>query len=201
MVFGNDNSTIPDRIVTDEFLIRPLLATDVELDYAAVMESREMLRKWERSTWPADDFTLAGNLNDLQRHEREHINREAFTYTVMNPSETECLGCIYIYPRTARWLTRSEATPVGASTEGTKWTDYEAIIRFWIRQSRLAEGMDRQLLDTLRPWFAQEWAFDGHLFHTSEQFEQQVAMWEDAGLQRQFEVKEPKDSVKDLAYT
>lgn len=197
MVFGNDNFTIPDRLVTDQFFIRPLLTTDVELDYAAVMESKKLLRTWEQSTWPADDFTLAGNLKDLQRHEREHINREAFTFTVMNPTETECLGCIYIYPRTARWLTRVEITSVG----NKNWADYEAVIRFWVRRSRLAKGMDRQLLDTLRPWFSQEWAFDGHLFHTSEQFEQQVAMWEEAGLQRQFELKEPKDMVKDLAYS
>ena len=106
MVFGNENFTIPARLVTDGFSIRPLLATDVELDYAAVMESKEFLRKWDQSGWPADDFTLAGNLEDIQRHEREHNNRESFTFTVMNSTETECLGCIYIYPRTARWLAK-----------------------------------------------------------------------------------------------
>ena len=196
MVFGNENSIIPEGLITDRFLIRRLSETDVELDYAAVMESREILRTWEQSTWPADDFTLAGNLKDLQRHEREHIGREAFTYTVMNRSQTECLGCIYIYPRTARWLARAEATPVGNKA----WAAYEAVIRFWIRQSRLAEGMDRQLLDCLRPWFVQEWDFDGHLFHTSEQFKQQLSMWEDAGLQRLFEIKDPKEPKKDLAY-
>lgn len=196
MVFGNENSTIPEGLVTDRFLIRRLSETDVELDYAAVMDSREMLRKWEQSTWPADDFTIEGNLKDLQRHEQEHFSREAFTFTVMNPDETECLGCIYIYPLTARWLARAEATPL----RDTAWSDYETVIRFWVRQSRLAEGMDRELLDVLRPWFAQEWDFDGHLFHTSEQFEQQIAMWEEAGLQRQFELKDPKEPEKDLAY-
>lgn len=196
MVFGNENSTIPEGLVNDQFLIRRLSETDVELDYAAVMDSREILRRWEQSTWPADDFTMADNLKDLQRHEREHFDRDAFTFTVMNPAETECLGCIYIYPRTARWLVRSEATPIA----GAKWTDYEAVIRFWVRQSRLAEGMDRQLLDVLRPWFENEWDFDGHIFHTSEQFEQQITMWEEAGLQRRFELKDPKEPEKDLAY-
>lgn len=196
MVFGDKNSTIPDRLVTDEFLIRPLVATDVELDYAAVMESKEILRKWEQSSWPEDDFTLADNLKDLERHEREHINRESFTFTVMNPTETECLGCIYIFPRSARWLLQAEATPVG----DTEWLDYEAVILFWIRQSRLAEAMDRRLLDLLRPWFAQEWTLDGHLFMTNEQFEQQVAMFGEAGLQLQFEVKLPKHVGKDRAY-
>jgi hypothetical protein len=196
MVFANENATIPDGLVTNEFLIRPLLATDVELDYAAVMESREFLRKWEQSTWPADDFTVADNLKDLQRHEREHINRESFTFTVMNPAETECLGCIYIFPRTARWLSQAETTPIADAD----WADYEAIVLFWIRQSRLAEGMDRKLLDTLRPWLQQEWSFDGYLFQTNEQFEQQVAIFEEAGLQLQFEVKLPKHKGKERAY-
>lgn len=196
MVFTNENMTIPEGLVTDEFLIRPLRATDVELDYAAVMESREFLRKWEQSTWPADDFTIAGNLKDLQRHEGEHIKRESFTFTVMNPTETECLGCIYIVPRTARWLSQAETTSVG----GTDWANYEAIVLFWIRQSRLAEGMDRRLLDALRPWLAQEWTFDGFLFQTNEQFEQQVAMFEAAGLQLHFELKLPKHSGKERAY-
>lgn len=196
MVFSNESRSIPDGLVTNEFLIRPLLATDVELDYAAVMESKEFLRKWEQSTWPADDFTLADNLKDLQRHEREHINRESFTFTVMNPSETECLGCIYIFPRAARWLSQAETTSIG----DTDWAKYEAVILFWIRQSRLAEAMDRQLLDILRPWFEQEWIFDGHLFLTNEQFEQQVAMFEGAKLQFQIEVKLPKLPGKFRAY-
>ncbi len=197
MVFGNENITIPDGLVTNEFLLRPLLATDVELDYLAVMESKEILRKWEQSSWPADDFTLADNLEDLQRHEREHIDRVSFTFTVMNAAETECLGCIYIYPLTARWLAKAKTSPIGE----TKWEHYEAAILFWIRQSRLAEAMDRKLLDILRPWFEQEWTFDGHLFLTNEQFEQQVSMFEGANLQLQFEVQLPKQPGKFLAYT
>ncbi len=196
MVFGDKTITIPDGLVTNEFLIRPLLTTDVELDYAAVMESKELLRKWEQSSWPADDFTLADNLKDLQRHEREHINREAFTFTVMNPTATECLGCIYIFPRTARWLAEAEVTPIG----DTDWANCEAVILFWMRQSRLAAAMDRQLLDILRPWFEQAWTFDGHLFLTNEQFEQQISMFEGAGLQLQVEVKLPKQPGKFHAY-
>ncbi len=94
MVFGDSSSTIPEGLETGYFLIRPLRATDVELDYAAVMESRVFLRQWDQSSWPADDFTLAGNLKDLQRYEGEHIRGESFTFTVMNPDETECLGCV-----------------------------------------------------------------------------------------------------------
>lgn len=197
MVFGEKNITIPDGMVTPEFLIRPLLTTDVELDYAAVMESKEFLRKWEQTGWPEDHFTLADNLEDLQRHEQEHINRESFTFTVMNPTETECLGCIYIFPRTARWLSEAKTTSIG----DTDWANYEAVIQFWIRQSRLAEAMDRRLLGLLRPWFEQAWTVDGYLFLTNEQVEQQVALFEEANLRLAFEVELPKHDGKNLAYT
>lgn len=60
MVFGNKTITIPDRLITNEFLIRPLLATDAELDYGAVMESKEFLRKWEQTGWPEDFTTMDG---------------------------------------------------------------------------------------------------------------------------------------------
>ena len=60
--------------------------------------------------------------------------------------------------------------------------------------------MDRTLLDVLRSWLEDEWRFDGYLFVTNEQFEQQVAMFEEADLQRQFELQLPKHSAKDLAY-
>lgn len=197
MVFGNKNATIPDGIVTDDFLIRPLLATDVELDYAAVMDSKAMLRVWEQSGWPEDDFTVADNLKDLARHERQHINHEAYTFTVMNPAATECLGCIYIFPLTAHWLENATTTPLGDSD----WTDYEATIQFWIRQSRLADALDKKLLAILRPWFLQQWAFDGHFYLTNEQFRQQVALFEEANLQLRMEVKLPKVAVKFLAYS
>jgi len=63
-------------------------ATDAEFYYEAVMSSAEMLHRWSQSNWPIDDFTLAQNLADLQRHEREHIERMAFSSTVLNPQGT-----------------------------------------------------------------------------------------------------------------
>jgi hypothetical protein len=96
----------------------------------------------------------------------------------------------------ATWLSKVETTPVG----DTNWANYEAVILFWIRQSRLAEGMERKLLDILRPWFEQEWTFDGHLFLTNEQFEQQLSMFEGAGLHLQVKVKQPKQPGEFRAY-
>ena len=91
-MYFKDIDFVSEGLTTDDLVLRPIVAADAELDYAAVMESREHLRKWEQTSWPADDFTVTANREDLENLERRHASREAFTYTVMNPAETECLG-------------------------------------------------------------------------------------------------------------
>ena len=98
MEFYPRNAAAPVERRTQRLFLRPLRASDVELDYDAVMSSAEMLRRWSQSGWPADDFTLAQNLDDLRRHEREHEERQAFTFTVLDPPGTRCLGCVYLTP-------------------------------------------------------------------------------------------------------
>lgn len=196
MPFENLEFDVPDSLKTDGFMLRPILATDAELDYAAVMESRDYLRTWEQSTWPADDFTVAANREDLEKLEQRHASNEAFTYTVLDPAGTECLGCVYLMPTNARMFTGARITPVG----DRRWEDYEATVYFWVRRSRLATGTDRALLDALRTWLAQDWSFGGRLIVTNEQFAQQVDLIEHTDLELRFEVEEPGKPGKYLAY-
>ena len=62
MEFYPANAPVPQEKRTSRLWLRPLRATDVELDYDAVMSSAAMLRRWRQSKWPADNFTLAENL-------------------------------------------------------------------------------------------------------------------------------------------
>ena len=48
MDFYPANAAVPEEKRTDRLLMRPLRATDVELDYDAVMSSAEQLRRWSR---------------------------------------------------------------------------------------------------------------------------------------------------------
>jgi hypothetical protein len=196
MTFNTATFRAPEDLLTDEFLLRPLRETDAKLDYDAVMESREFLRVWEQSTWPADDFTLEANRQDLIRHERQHVAGEAFTYTVMNPDETQCLGCVYIFPTTAPMYSRPEI----AAVDGDAWTAYEAAFYFWVRKSRLDDGLDRRLLEALGPWFAEAWGIAHPLVITNEQFAQQVAVIESANCQLKFHLTFPNEPGKSLAY-
>ena len=53
--------------------------------------------------WPAKDMTLADNLSDLNRHEREFLAREAFAYSIFERSRARrYVGCVYIKPIKSR---------------------------------------------------------------------------------------------------
>jgi hypothetical protein len=133
------------------------------------MSSREMLRQWSGSVWPSDDFSLNDNLQDLQWHDREHRERIAFTYTVLNPAQDVCLGCVYIRPL-------SEILPDAP--------DYQAIARFWVRQAHQGGALERQLLETLCAWFYSDaWAFERILFHTRVSSQWQIQLFIGAGCQ------------------
>jgi len=166
----------PDRAVPEErrtarLALRPLLATDAAADYDAVMSSAPMLRAWSQSEWPADDFTLAENLEDLRRHEREHLERTAFTYTVREPGGDRCVGCVYLQP-----LRDEEAAWRGGSESPTRVT-------FWVRTSEIAGDLDLHLFQLLREWLREAWAFERVVFSASPGDVRQLRLYREAGLE------------------
>lgn len=161
------------------------------------METKELLRAWEQTGWPADDFTVEGNREDMVKLARRHDSGESFTYTVMNPAQTQCLGCVYIFPTNAKYYAKSQITPVA----GEAWSDFDTAVSFWIRQSRLAAELDRTLVEELDRWLAQVWSLPKRLFMTNEQFLQQVTMLQAAGLHLKFRLDFPSEPGATLAFS
>lgn len=184
-MFYPGNAVIPEALWTEEFLVRPLKAVDVELDYDAVMTSRAELLLKSGGRWPREGFTLEENLADLIRHEQQHHDRIAFTYTVMNPEETECLGCLYINPL-GGLLQR-----VGIFVEHLP--ENSAYVTFWVRQSRLVDNLDRRLLQALISWFQTEWAFSHVVFLAKKVQARHIRLFEEMGMQLQYTL--PKSVV------
>lgn len=139
--FVPDDFEVPTRLETEDFLIRPLLATDVDLDYEAVMSSIEHLRGvfGPGNRWPMATLTREEDLADLERHEADFKRRDGFTYTVMNPSETKCLGCLYIYP--------------------SKLDTYDSQIVMWVTTEAYENGLDPVLENIVREWIGNSWTF------------------------------------------
>jgi hypothetical protein len=168
MTFYPDDAPVPGTRRGDEFLLRPLRASDLELDYEAVMASQETLRRGTNGEWPRPGFTREENLADLQGHEADFHARLGFTYTVMDPTETRCLGCVYAYP---------------LENDGDgRDRDYEAVVWFWVRPDRVADDLDRRLLAALVPWLRSNFAFTRVLFRAWANDDRQKSIFAEAGL-------------------
>ena len=196
MTHFSDLAVVPQGFATEEFIVRPLLVADVDLDYAAVMESKVELRPWEQTGWPADDFTVADDLADLEDLEQRAREKRSFTYTVMTPDETECLGCVYFMPHDAKSYARAEITALATGS----WEQVGATVSFWVRTSRLADGLERRLLDAVLAWVDDEWEFTGWVVMTNEQCPAQRATIEAAGLAPSFRVQGPGQPGAYLAF-
>ena len=102
------------------------------------MSSKERLRSVfsEHSDWPADDMTLAFNIRDLDRHQREFNARIAFAYTVREPNGDGYWGCVYINPST---------------------TDFDAEVYVWVSDAEI--DRDKNLYAVIRSWLDRDWPF------------------------------------------
>jgi hypothetical protein len=134
---------VPDVLDTEYFRLRMLSVEDVEKDYEAVMETQAYFHS-QGSKWPREGFTLEENRADLEQHQQEFLNREAFAYTVVSLDETRVLGCVYINP------TKSEAT--------------DAKVHMWVRQREYDKGLDPILFETVKGWLKLSWPFSVVLY-------------------------------------
>ncbi len=137
--FIPDDFEVPALLETDRFRLRMLSIDDVEKDYEAVIESRELLHTMFGGPWPRLGFTLKENLADLESHQQEFLDRKAFAYTVVSLDESKVLGCVYINP--------SDETSV------------DAVVFMWVRKTEYDKGLDEILFDTVRDWISADWPF------------------------------------------
>ena len=110
--------------------LRPIRAADVEIDYPAVMGSRERLWAKYGSAWgwPAATMTYQADEADLARHEAEIAAQQTFNYAVLNEPETALLGCVYIDPADVD-------SPPGSDAVVSWWVVNEAVGTHWSGRS------------------------------------------------------------------
>jgi len=139
-----DTFDVPQRLEHPRFVARKLCAKDVYLDYIAVLSSIDLIRRTRGGKWPTPDLCIEDDLIDLAWHQREFELRSSFAYTVMNPTETECVGCFYLFPAGFRGKV-PEACDVDVS--------------FWVTQKAYDEALYLELYRSLKHWLAEKWPF------------------------------------------
>jgi hypothetical protein len=143
MAWLPDDFEHPTRIdLTTGHHLRPIRASDVDIDMAAVMGSRDRL--WsiygEVWGWPPATMTHEQDREDLARHEREIEAHESFNYALLNEDETELLGCVYIDP------------PERAGAD--------ADVSWWVVDSLVGSDVEAELDELVPYWVAQDWPFE-----------------------------------------
>ena len=101
MAFLPADFEVPTLLETDRFRLRPISVDDLDMDYEAVMSSRQSCGTGSgRPGLAPEDLTVEQDGKDLRRHEEEFERRSSFDYAVMAPDESSLLGCVYIDPAT-----------------------------------------------------------------------------------------------------
>ena len=130
---------VPVRLETSEFVLEPLSPEHNEQDYDAWTTSMDHIADtpgFADGSWPRE-MTRDENRADLQRHADDFRNRTGFTYTVLDPSSRNVIGCVYIYP-----LPNS---------------DHDARALSWVRASHA--HLDAPLWRAVREWLDSDWPF------------------------------------------
>ena len=138
-VFVPDGFEPPTSLVTDRFCLAPLGPQHNEADHACWMSSIAHIRAtpgYPDGTWPPPDgMTLKENLADLRRHADDFARRVGFTFTVLDPTDGDVIGCVYLYP------SRSE--------------EWDVTVQSWVRADR--SDLDVPLADAVAGWLATDW--------------------------------------------
>jgi hypothetical protein len=159
--------------------LRPIAEADLELDYPAVMGSRERL--WEiygeAWGWPPPSMTLEQDRAELAWHAEEMVTGRSFNYAVFDHDESALLGCVYIDPPTAAAApatdtratnapaadaTAADATAADATAAGTPAaddSDRDAIVSWWVVDREVGGQLEAALGDAIPRWLAEEWPF------------------------------------------
>jgi hypothetical protein len=145
MAWLPDDFAHPERLdLPTGHHLRPIRADDVDIDYPAVMGSRERLwaKYGEAWGWPPADMTYDADRDDLAHHEEEIAAHITFNYAVLPADESELLGCVYLDPPDDR-------SPAGA----------DALASWWVVDKEAGGPLERALDDEVPRWLEGTWGF------------------------------------------
>ncbi|WP_371667453.1 N-acetyltransferase [Streptomyces sp. NBC_00289] len=137
--FVPDDFVVPLELITPRFRLEPLGPQHNADDLAAWTGSIEHIRATpgfhDRDWPPANGMTSEENLADLRRHADDFARRSGFTYTVIETTGDEVIGCVYIYP------SRSD--------------NHDTDVRTWVRADRA--HLDAPLHEAVTTWLTKDW--------------------------------------------
>ncbi|MEQ8515761.1 MAG: hypothetical protein RIC38_09180 [Chromatocurvus sp.] len=132
------NFDVPRSMAVSGMRLQALTLDHAEADFAAVTSSRDHLQALFGKGWP-DGLTPEQHRIDLAWHQKEFDRRTSFAYAVLPESGQDVLGCVYVSP--------------------SDRSAFDAEVRYWVRSSELASGLQERLGAALADWMEEVWPF------------------------------------------
>jgi len=131
---------VPTGAGSTIFALEPLGPERNAADLAAWTSSIDHIKAtpgFAGHPWPDRPLSLEENETDLVRHADDFAKRYGFTYTVLDPSSGDVIGCVYLYP--------------------PRRSGYDVDVRSWVRADRA--DLDKPLYEFVCEWLAGAWPF------------------------------------------
>jgi hypothetical protein len=164
------------RLVTTDFVLHRQRPSDNELDFEAVMTSKQMLRQWSDSEWPEDDFRLEQNAQDIADHIADHEANSDFGFSIFTPSEDRLLGSLYLnavgpllenYPTDPETLANLLACDVR--------------VEYWLRAG-IGPAFEMRFVRAVIEWLKDTWWFERPVFGTRKDMTSRRSLYVDLGM-------------------
>jgi hypothetical protein len=128
--------------------LRPIRESDVDMDMAAVLGSRQSL--WQRYGpawgWPSEDLSAEADRAELARHAADMERRETFAYAILDPDETTLYGCIYLNP--------PEPDDLAEAGEPA-----DVRVTWWVIDKMTDTDLGSELAEFVPGWINETWGF------------------------------------------
>jgi hypothetical protein len=155
----SSGASVPSGLVHPAFVAVPLSPANVQLDFAAYMASPAVIRVHSDGRWPIDGFTLEDDQRQAAAHDAAHQARRAFTFLLLDPSQSQSLGCVYVNPL------RDFLRRAGADLETIdSMPEASGMVTFWIREDQQGTGLSYAVAKALSGWLAMDWPLERCLF-------------------------------------
>ncbi|MFC3396253.1 N-acetyltransferase [Brenneria rubrifaciens] len=93
-----DDFNVPMYVNGEFFILRPLSPVYSNLDYDAVIASKEILGDIFSDNWPEGINSREDNLRYILEDYQDFQDRIGFSYIILDDEESICIGCVYIFP-------------------------------------------------------------------------------------------------------
>ncbi|OIQ20051.1 MAG: hypothetical protein BM556_06065 [Bacteriovorax sp. MedPE-SWde] len=134
----------PIKVIREKYFLEVLSSKHNKADFEAWSSSIDELKGvfGPNNPWPEDVTDLSYNLKDLENHHKEFLDREAFTYSILERGSDLCIGCLYIRPCSI--------------------SEYDCRVDFWFRTGHTSHV--EEFYQWLKKWLLEYWGFDKPVF-------------------------------------